>query len=285
MANAWSDSENEAIVKDYFAMLEHEQMGRPFNKAEHRRALMETTGRSHGSIEFKHCNISAVMEALGLPRIEGYRPRGNIQRALFETVEALVNEKPDLYKLLTGEVGTLRDSSAEYRTGEAIVIDEAPPQRGGQEPGISEEIERIMRRFENPAERDARNRNLGKAGESLVYEYERSRLQSLGRNDLSESVRWVARDDGDGYGFDILSFSGKGERADQELWLEVKTTNGSATTPFYITRNELQVSQQRPDVFRIFRLYDFRKQVRAYRLAPPLEKHISLTPTIFRAAF
>lgn len=284
MAETWTEGENDAIVRDYFVMLELEQMGQPFIKAEHRRALVEITGRSHGSIEFKHCNISAVMEALGLPRIEGYRPRGNFQRALFEAVEAYVNEKPDLYKLLTGEVGRLRESSAEYRAGEAIVVDEAPPQRGSREQDISEEIERIIRKFENPAERDARNRNLGKAGESLVYEHERRRLQSLGRKDLSEGVRWVARDCGDGYGFDILSFSGKGDKAEQEVWLEVKTTNGSATTPFNITSNELEVSKRRPDVFRIFRVYDFRKQTRAFCLVPPLEKYVSLTPTIFRAS-
>ncbi len=285
MAETWTRKENKAIVEDYLDMLQHEQTGKDYVKAEHRRALIEITGRSHGSIEFKHCNISAVMEILGLPHIVGYKPRGNFQRGLFEAVEALVNERPELYELLTGEVGMLRDSSAEYRAEEAIVVDEAPPQHGGQEEEIPEEIERIVRRFEHPAERDARNRNLGKAGESLVYEHEKRRLHSLGRKDLSESVRWVARDDGDGYGFDILSFSGKGDKAEQELWLEVKTTNGSATTPFYITRNELQVSNQRPDVFRIFRLYDFRKRVRAYRLAPPLESHVSLTPTIFRASF
>ena len=67
MAKIWSERENEAIVQDYLVMLEHEQLGQPFNKAEHRRVLVETTGRSHGSIEFKHCNISAVMELLGLP--------------------------------------------------------------------------------------------------------------------------------------------------------------------------------------------------------------------------
>lgn len=285
MAKIWSESENDAIVRDYFIMLELEQMGQPFNKAEHRRALIETTGRSQGSIEFKHCNISAVMEILGLPHIVGYRPRGNFQSGLFEAVEAQMNERPELYKLLTGEVGMLRDSSAEYRAEEAIVVDEAPPQRGDQEQEIPEEIERIVRRFENPAERDARNRNLGKAGESLVYEHERRRLHSLGRRDLSDSVRWVARDDGDGYGFDILSFRGKGDKAEQELWLEVKTTNGSATTPFYITRNELQVSKRRPDVFQIFRLYDFRTRASAYCLTPPLDKYVSLTPTIFRASF
>lgn len=281
----WTEGENHAIVRDYFAMLKNEQTEQPFSKAEHRRALVETTGRSHGSIEFKHCNISAVMEALGLPRIEGYRPRGNFQKSLIEIVEAHFKKEPDLYKLLTGEVGVLRDSSDWFKAGETIVVDEAPPKRGRQEQSVSEEINSIVRKFESPAERDARNRNLGKAGESLVYEHERRRLQLLGRKDLSESVRWVARDDGDGYGFDILSFSGKGDVASQELWLEVKTTNGSASTPFYLTWNELRVSKERPDAFRIFRLYDFRLQARAFCLAPPLDKELTLTPTIFRASF
>ena len=222
---------------------------------------------------------------LVFPAIDGYRPRGNFQKALFEIVEAHLGEKRDLYRLLTAELGTLREGSAEYRAGESIVVDEAPPQRGGQEQGITEDIERIVRRFENPADRDERNRSLGKAGESLVYKHERHRLQLLGRKDLSECVRWVARDDGDGYGFDILSFNGKEDEPERELWLEVKTTNGSSTTPFYITRSELQVSEQRPDVFRIFRLYDFRKRARAYCLAPPLESHVTLTPTAFRASF
>ena len=83
----------------------------------------------------------------------------------------------------------------------------------------------------------------------------------------------------------FFSFDGSGVEADRELWLEVKTTNGSAVTPFYITRNELRVSKERPDAFRIFRLYDFRKQVRAFCLAPPLENRVSLSPSIFRASF
>ena len=285
MAKTWSDIEIEAIVKDYFVMLEHEQMGRAFNKTEHRRVLIENTGRTHGSIEFKHCNISAVMEALSLPRIDGYSPRGHYQKALFDAVETHLSVRPHLYNLLVGEAETLQNRTRESITGESIAFDSAPPQRETPEKGIPEDIEPIVRRFEHPAERDARNRNLGKAGELLVYEYERYRLQTIGRKDLSARVRWVARDDGDGYGYDILSFNGKGEEANRELWLEVKTTNGPERTPFYITRNELNVSIQRPDAFRVFRLYDFRRQVRAYCLAPPVERHVSLSPTIYRASF
>ena len=285
MAKIWTESEIDIIVKDYFVMLEHEQMGRAFNKAEHRRVLMETTGRTSGSIEFKHCNISAVMEALSLPRIEGYTPRGHYQTALFDAVEAHLSVRSDLYNLLVGEAETLQNRTRESITGESIAFDNAPPQRETPEKGIPEDIEPIVRKFEHPAERDARNRNLGQAGELLVYEYERRRLQTIGRKDLSDCVRWVARDDGDGCGYDILSFNGKGEEASRELWLEVKTTNGPERTPFYITRNELHVAMQRPDAFRIFRLYDFRKQVRAFYLAPPLERHVSLSPTIYRASF
>ena len=285
MARIWSDREIEAIVSDYFVMLEHEQKERAFIKAEHWRALMKITGRTKGSIERKHMNISAVMDALGLPYIDGYKPYRNYQKALFEAVQAHLNARPDLHRLLIGEAETLENRTMESISGESIVFDEAPPQREAAVQVIPEDIGSIVSRFEHPAERDARNRDLGKAGELLVYEYERRRLQTIGRTDLSDRVRWVARDDGDGYGYDILSFNGKGDEANRELWMEVKTTNGSAVTPFYITRNELRVSEQRADVFRIFRLYDFRKQVRAYCLAPPLERHVSLSPTIFRASF
>ena len=285
MARIWSAGEIEAIVSDYFVMLEHEQNGRTFVKADHWRELMVTNGRTKASIERKHMNISAVMNALGLPYIHGYKPLRHYQKALFEAVKAHLYEKPDLYRLLIGEAESLLDRAVESASGETIDFSEAPPQRETNEQNIPKDIESIVNRFEHPAERDARNRNLGKAGEMLVYEYERHRLQTNGRKDLSDHVRWVARDDGDGFGYDIRSFNGEGDAADHELWLEVKTTNGSATTPFYITRNELQVSKQRPDVFRLFRLYDFRKQVRAFCLAPPLEKHVSLAPTIYRASF
>lgn len=51
---AWTDKENDLIVADYFAMLADDIAGRPYNKAEHRRALLpQLNDRSEGSIEFK----------------------------------------------------------------------------------------------------------------------------------------------------------------------------------------------------------------------------------------
>lgn len=78
----WNDDELDAIVADYFAMRDAELARRPYVKARHRAALVQRLGRSHGSVEFKHQNISAVLEKLGEPRIGGYKPAWYFQDAL-----------------------------------------------------------------------------------------------------------------------------------------------------------------------------------------------------------
>ena len=291
MPRNWSEAEIDAIVEDYLDMLRHEQEGRLYNKTEHRGLLMETVDRSEGSIERKHMNISAVLEKLGLPYINGYKPYRNFQHALFKAVQERLHDDTVLYASLTGEDAVVREPSPEFRTDPEQVIDpvqfyeDAPLPSEVPNPKLPEDISRIVRKFEPPAERDARNRMLGKAGEEFVFAFERKRLSTLGRQDLADNVRWVARDDGDGYGYDIRSFHGRGKsrEASRERWLEIKTTNGPKTTPFYITSNELSVSEQNPETFRVVRLYDFRRRKRAYRLEPPLAERVQLTPAIYRA--
>ncbi len=286
MPRNWSDTEIDAIVEDYFNMLRYEQSGQSYNKTSHRLALMNTLERSKGSIERKHMNISAVMAILGLPYIDGYKPYSNFQRALFEAVEVRLKKNPVLHATLKGEVAMVRERSPEFRIDPERIYEDVPNAREVSGVLLPEDVNKIIRKFEPPAERDARNRMLGRAGEEFVFELERCRLSILGRKDLANNVRWVARDDGDGYGFDILSFHGRGKsiEAKRERWLEIKTTNGPKTTPFFITRNELSVSQENPDIFRVVRLYDFHKNVRAYRVEPPLEDHIRLTPAIYSAS-
>ena len=291
MPRNWSEAEIAAIVEDYFEMLAHELEGSRYNKTEHRLALMDTIERTHGSIERKHMNISAVLAVLGLPYIDGYKPYSNFQQALFEAVESRIHGDEVLYRSLTGEAAAVRERPPEFRIDPEQLADpeqfyvDAPLPREVSEPRLPEDIRRIIRKFEPPAERDARNRMLGTAGEEFVFELERQRLSMLGRHDLADNVRWVARDDGDGYGYDIRSFHGRGNssEASRERWLEIKTTNGPKTTPFFITRNELSVSEENPAIFRVVRLYDFRRRARAYRLEPPLEDRVQLTPAIYSA--
>ena len=85
-----------------------------------------------------------------------------------------------------------------------------------------EPIRRLARKFD-PVARDARNRSLGKQGEAFVMEVEERALHSAGRKDLIRDLRWVSDLDGDGAGYDILSFDAvSGARK----LIEVKTTCG-----------------------------------------------------------
>jgi hypothetical protein len=90
----WSDEENDFIVADYFNMLASELAGARYSKADHNRALQRRTGRSKGSIEFKHQNISAVLGVLGRPTIRGYRARYNVQGAIFEAIDRFLTGVP-----------------------------------------------------------------------------------------------------------------------------------------------------------------------------------------------
>lgn len=63
----WTTLEIEAAVAGYLGMLHAELTGNSVVKAEHNRMLQAQIGRSKGSIEYKHQNISAVLENLVCP--------------------------------------------------------------------------------------------------------------------------------------------------------------------------------------------------------------------------
>jgi len=77
---------------------------------------------------------------------------------------------------------------------------------------------------------------------------------------------------------------GRTSDAKQRL-IEVKTTNGWERTPFYISRNELAVADERRADWSLVRLWNFTREPKAFELHPPLEAHLSLTSTTFQASF
>jgi hypothetical protein len=66
---------------------------------------------------------------------------------------------------------------------------------------------------------------------------------------------------------------------------KVKTTNGSARTLFFLSRNELEVSNQRPEDRRIYRLHLFASSPRIFTVAPPLYGVLQLRPELWHASF
>jgi hypothetical protein len=269
----WTDEELDLIVSDYFLMHNDEAAGIPFNKAQHNRLLQTKIDRSGSSIEFKHRNISAVLQKLGLPRITGYFPAENYQKAIITAIDRYISQNP----IALHPENAVNDSNV-FAERVGLFVEPPPallpatPQR--------EDIARLVRKF-NPVERDFRNRKLGRDGEELVLQFERDRLKQFDRPDLVKKIRWVSEEDGDGAGYDILSFDEKGK----ERFLEVKTTVGPDITPFYITRNELSFSSERPEAFRLCRVFDFSMRPRMFELAPPLEKLVHLSPLSYEASF
>lgn len=276
MANTdWTDAQNDLLVADYFAMLAEDAAGRSYNKAAHNRALQAALDRTKGSIEFKHQNVSAVLKALGEQWLAGYKPAFNFQMSLVDAVARRLEQ--DLVWLerqpaVRPSLGL--DEARELWIGPAPTYSNAPP------PPELELTQRVARKFDVAA-RDARNRSLGRAGEQRVLAHERAALLGHGRDDLARRLRWVSEEDGDGAGYDILSFTPEG----RERLIEVKTTNGWERTPFYITANELAVADAHRREWSLMRLYDFNGAAKAFELYPPLEAHVSLTASVFSAGF
>src|SRR5258705_3958820 len=92
----WQEDELEAIVGDYLAMLAADLSGQPYVKARHSAALMAQIGRTHRSVEFKHQNISAVLDELGMPWIPGYKPKRNYQNAIFDAIDRYLTRNPTI---------------------------------------------------------------------------------------------------------------------------------------------------------------------------------------------
>ena len=267
----WQVDELDAIVADYFTMLEDDLSGRPYVKARHSQALMERIGRTHRSVEFKHQNISAVLDELGMPWIPGYIPKRNYQNAIFDAIDRYLSCQPAiLERVPVPTVATVPPAN--------VFVD--PPIRSADPGPVPERLRHLVRKFD-PVERDFRNRALGKAGERFVLDLERRWLTEADRADLAGRVRWVADEDGDGAGYDIRSF----DPAGRERLIEVKTTNGSARTPFYLSRNERDFAEEMPAEWRIYRVHLFAKDPRVFTIAPPLGNALNLQPETWRASF
>ena len=75
----------------------------------------------------------------------------------------------------------------------------------GTDAGEPRSVRRRARRFDYAA-KDALNRKLGRAGEEFIVSRERWYLTAFGRPDFASRVEHVSETQGDGLGYDVLSF-------------------------------------------------------------------------------
>ena len=143
----WNDDELDAIVADYFSMLRAELSRQPYVKSHHSAVLMKQVGRTHRSVEFKHQNVSAVLEEMGLPWIVGYKPKRNYQASIFGAIDRYLSSNGDVvYHQLPPKVLAVAEDAGTF-----VKAPELEPQ--SERPW---QLERLVRKFD-PVERDLRN--------------------------------------------------------------------------------------------------------------------------------
>lgn len=266
----WSREEVEATVADYLRMLRLELAGQPYNKAAHNRALLrQLNDRTRGAVELKHQNISAILLEQGFAYIPGYKPLGNYQQLLADVALEQIDHDPALDELVLQAV----ERVAVVPDVEALQGVRVPPPRVTRR--VADARRSVVPR--RVAKRDylqleSRNRSLGLAGEQFIAEFEVRRLHAAGHRVLADRVEHVANTQGDGLGYDVLSFEGSG----QERFIEVKTTDFGAATPFYVSRNEVAFSEEQSGQFVLARVHEFRSAPKFFELKGAIRKNVLL---------
>lgn len=269
----WTPEEVQVTVQDYFEMLRLESTGTAYNKSEHNEQLrVKLPARSKSSIELKHQNISAILNQIGLPYIRGYKPRSNLQELLRQTVLEYVEKNQHTLTGVMENFDQLTTSGNQRFLGALV------------EPPKLEAVAMPIRRPRFPkkldyAIREELNRKLGYNGESWTVAFESHRLAEIGRPDLASKIDWISDRVGDGMGYDIMSY----EASEVARFIEVKTTNGGSMTPFIVTRNELEFSEETEDAFCLYRCFEFSISPKLFILRGALQSSLELEALDYRA--
>jgi hypothetical protein len=252
MAEDWTEKEVDIILADYFSMLKDELQGKAYNKSLHRRIIAPLlNNRNDGAIEFKHQNISAALCKFGVPWIDGYKPRWNYQKRLLDQkVAAFLMQNNDLEPLFIefAESQVLKPKS---NLSLASMLED-PPERQKidvEEPSLTYHKPVKM----NFIEIEQRNKLLGNSGEETAIAYERWRLIEAGKDSLADKIEWVAKTQGDGLGYDVLSKNTNGT----DRYIEVKTTKLSKEAPIFFSKNEYAFSLSNSANYYLYRLFKF----------------------------
>lgn len=272
----WTDGEIDLVVSAYFDLLAAELRGERPTKATRIREIQRLMpARTTGSIEFKMGNVSAVLDQLHQPWIDGYKPYPNYQHRLRDAViEWRDRDRRVIELLVEYQANSLAATSPVRRSVDELLVDPPSIQRRERRKSIG------LTTGPLGAIRDLQNRKLGKAGEEFVLDAERLKLERHGRSDLASRVEWTSEERGDGAGYDIDSFRPDGS----PLRIEVKTTNLGIRTPFHITRWEVETSKRESEIWSLYRVFDFRSDPRLYRLDGSVEESARLEPSVFIGA-
>lgn len=90
MSEDWSDDELAGAVNAYNSMVRFNAEQKPYSKREIYRKLAEQFGRTEKAFEYRMQNISAVLQELGEPWLQGLKPASNVGTNVRERLIALL---------------------------------------------------------------------------------------------------------------------------------------------------------------------------------------------------
>ena len=273
----WTKEEIILIVTDYFEMFNDELNDIPYSKSEHRKKLAPLLYNRDNAIEFKHQNISGILADMGLPYIKGYKPLFNYQRGiLIEEVTKVLNAKRVVFEKVFKKFVEEKTNPISKKIDFEKIIDSSP----NKKKHIEKEPLFLPIKI-NYLKKEQNNRILGEYGEQLVFDYEKWRLISEGKEKLAERIEWISKDKGDGMGYDILSKNNNGS----DRFIEVKTTKLAKETPFYFSRREWKFAISRDKDFFLYRVFNFADDPKIFIKRGNYESFCNITATVFKGVF
>lgn len=130
--------------------------------------------------------------------------------------------------------------------------------------------------------KEERQKEIGDIAEELVLAFEIDELEKKGLAELALKVKHISKVEGDGAGYDVLSFFEDGS----PKYIEVKATTGPAGSPFFISARELEFSRLNNDSYELIRVYGLDTQRKSgffWRLSGDVSALCHLEPRAFRA--
>jgi len=125
---------------------------------------------------------------------------------------------------------------------------------------------------------DKKNKELGFKGEKAVVNYETEYLIKRGLAELASKVRHIAHLEGDGAGYDVLSFDENGN----EKYIEVKTTRGSIENDYFLSANEVAFSEANQGKYYLYRVCEYSEKSAKFFIHKGSLKLLFLKPTEYK---
>ena len=215
----------------------------------------------------------------GFPYVDGYKPLGNYQELLREVLEERLSSENALEHQVESVVNSPPSSTSPISDILNIGVPVPVPDREVRSRVYEPTDHAVQLPKRNYLEMEARNSALGLAGEKLALRYEQERLARAGQSRLADNIVHISATHSDSLGFDMLSFETDG----RERLIEVKTTRFGSLTPFFASRNEVEVSARRQDEYQLYRLYKFSEQPKLFVLPGSLRRSCRLDPVSYSA--